>query len=272
MDPVTNAVVHSVASESARVLKKESDGFLKAVLGEPAKALGGLIADKINKRRHANLIKICVEAKRALADAGVLPKEVPLNVIHPALEAASLAEEPDLQGVWANLLANAADPRQANPVAPSFPHLLRELGVREVKFLDDLYRNSIGVVKLRQVPEYLSFTIQDVQYRRDELLEAYARLGLSRNQHLVSMTVKYYQDNRSDIDADLQDFGLTLDIIKRSGILAEAADTVPVHVSADHLDTLSALKVDLSQTYFFSHLGACFVAACRKPESGGRLS
>ena len=78
MDPVTNAVVHSVASESARVLKKESDGFLKAVLGEPAKALGGLIADKINKRRHANLIKICVEAKRALADAGVLPKEVPL--------------------------------------------------------------------------------------------------------------------------------------------------------------------------------------------------
>jgi hypothetical protein len=154
MDPVTNAVAQSVAAESARALKKESEGFLRAVCGEPAKALGGLIADKINKRRHANLIKICVEAKRALADAGVSPKEVPLNVIHPALEAASLEEEPDLQGLWANLLANAADPRQANPVAPSFPHLLKELGVREVKFLDELYRISAEAVRLRQVPAY----------------------------------------------------------------------------------------------------------------------
>src|ERR1035437_7037577 len=133
MDPVTNAVVHAATAESAAALKKESDGFLKAVYGEPAKAFGGLIADKLNRRRHANLIKITVEAKRKLAEAGVSPKEVPLSIIHPALEAASLEENPDMQKTWENLLANATDPRSPNSIPAVFPAMLKELSHREVK-------------------------------------------------------------------------------------------------------------------------------------------
>jgi hypothetical protein len=38
---------------------------------------------KINARRHTNLVKITVEAKRHLDAAGVSPREVPLKIIHP---------------------------------------------------------------------------------------------------------------------------------------------------------------------------------------------
>jgi hypothetical protein len=97
MESVTSVAVKGLTKEAGEALKKEADGFLKAVYGEPARALGGFFADKINKRRHANLIRITVEAKRKLAAAGVSPKEVPLTIIHPMLEAASLEEDADMQ-------------------------------------------------------------------------------------------------------------------------------------------------------------------------------
>ena len=143
MDPITTSVIKAATGAAAAELKKESDGFLKAVFGQPARALGGLLTDRINKRRHGNLIGITVEAKRRLAEAGVSPREVPLSIIHPALETASLEEEAGLQTVWANLLANAADPRQEGKVLPSFPAILKELTSRDVKFLDMLYETTL---------------------------------------------------------------------------------------------------------------------------------
>jgi hypothetical protein len=59
-------------------------------------------------------------------------------VLQPLVEAASLQEEPDLQNVWANLLANAADGRQMTPVEPSFVAMLRNLSSREVRFLESI--------------------------------------------------------------------------------------------------------------------------------------
>src|SRR5258708_32946363 len=106
MEPVTTAAITAVTKESAQALEKEARGFIGTILGEPAKALGGLLGDKVNKRRHGNLIKIVVQAKRKLAEAGVSPKEVPLKIIHPLLEAASLEEDETMQAMWANLLAN----------------------------------------------------------------------------------------------------------------------------------------------------------------------
>jgi hypothetical protein len=101
--------------------KKEAERFLATVLGEPAKSLGSLVALPLKKRLHRNLIKAAVEAKQLLANAGLSPQEVPLNIIHPAIQ------------------ANAADPRQLNPVHLSFPVILKELTGSEVRFLDAVY-------------------------------------------------------------------------------------------------------------------------------------
>jgi hypothetical protein len=143
MEPVSTAIGVKLTDAGIELLKKESDSFLGAVLGEPAKALGGVLADKINARRHRNLITITARAKRSLSDAGVSPKEVPLKIIHPALEAASLEDDLDLQGAWSNLLANAADPRKLVPVSAVFPIILKELSARDARFLNALYRDIV---------------------------------------------------------------------------------------------------------------------------------
>ena len=48
------------------------------------------------------------KARLILLNLGVEPKPVPLKVIQPLLEAASLEEEPDIQELWARLLATAS--------------------------------------------------------------------------------------------------------------------------------------------------------------------
>src|SRR5438067_914766 len=131
-----NPLATKTAMALAETGKEEAKGFLKTVLRAPGEALGGLLADAINERRHANLIKIAGRAQERLSSASVSAKEVPLSIIHPAIEAASLEEDPDLQEIWANLLANAADPRAEQPMPPSFPTILRELSARDVKFLN----------------------------------------------------------------------------------------------------------------------------------------
>lgn len=142
MNPVTDKVIATLGKTAVDVLKEESESFLSAALGEPAKALGGLMADGINARRHSNLVKITAQAKRKLQEAGVSPKEVPLSIIHPALESASLEENDDLRSIWANLLANSSDPRAKVNVLPSFTGMLRELTSRDVKFLNLLYEKA----------------------------------------------------------------------------------------------------------------------------------
>lgn len=92
MDPLTT----TLGKGAGKVVRKEAESFLTAALGEPAKALGGLLADKINARRYKNLIPITAEAHRRLADAGLTERQVPLKIIHPALEYASLEEDHDL--------------------------------------------------------------------------------------------------------------------------------------------------------------------------------
>lgn len=170
MEPVTSGLVKNLTKEAGEALKKESEGFLKAVYGEPARALGSFFADKINKRRHANLIKITVEAKRKLAAAGVSPKEVPLKIIHPMLEAASLEEDPDMQTRWANLLAKVADPR-AEALPPSFPRILSEMSSREARFLDGVYDQ----LSQSSIKTDLAFT---KPLTRGGLFDAYMHAGL----------------------------------------------------------------------------------------------
>jgi hypothetical protein len=65
-----------------------------------------------------------------LLDIGVQPAEVPVNILQPVLEGASLQDDPNLQSAWANLLANAADGRQMTRVEPSFVAMLRNLSSR----------------------------------------------------------------------------------------------------------------------------------------------
>jgi hypothetical protein len=258
------AALPAIAKEATDIIKKESESFISAVLGETAKALGGWIADSINGRRHRNLIHITVDAKRRLADAGLSPKEVPLKIINPMLEAASLEEEASLQNMWANLLANAADPRQLRSVTVAFPAILKELRSTDARFLDGLYDNSVKVVDAQRTSGAFSY-LQNVKYRWDELIEIYTTLGLSQISPLYGVSQDFYDRNRDAIDSDIAEFELMLSILKRHNLLEEHSHIPPVSVYEPSLYRASTVDIRVQVTYFFSHFGASFMKACGRP-------
>jgi hypothetical protein len=85
----------------------------------------------LGRRRFQNVEAIGNKAHFILLNIGVAAKEVPLNIIHPLIGAASLQEDPELQEIWANLLANAADPREVREVSPIFSDILKEMRMPE---------------------------------------------------------------------------------------------------------------------------------------------
>lgn len=265
MEPATTTKVAKAASEVADVLKKESESFLAATLGEPAKAFGGLLADRINARRHTNLINICVAAKRKLANARVSPREVPLKIIHPMIEAASLEDKVSLQDVWANLLANAADARQGDSVLPSFTDILKDLTAREVKFLESLVGNA-----LQRMEGRVHAAVAEVEFSRSDLKRVYCDTGLARAEKPIEEVTsdEEYWEHRSEYIADDNDCELAIQIVLRNRLLTERYDArLKAKYTDGRLgrDVPPGAPVGDTVTYSFTYLGVAFLRACRDP-------
>jgi hypothetical protein len=264
MNPVVSAALAKTGKAVTEIAQKEANSFLTAILGEPLKAVGGLFADQVNARRHSNLIKVVVNAKQQLSQAGVSPKEVPLSIIHPAIEAASLAEDPDMQALWANLLAHAADPRQGGTsVLPSFSGILKDLVSRDAKFLAALH--SRATMKAKRLGAGARLNISAVEFSRDDLLKVYVDAGLSREPKLTHLTMRYHQDHEESVEADFEDFELTLSVALRQNILTSEESPIPIKLRNKELPNV--LEVEFNLTYSFTRFGCAFISACQPVES-----
>jgi hypothetical protein len=105
--------------------------------------------------------------------AGLSPKEVPLSIIHPLLQAAVAEEDPELQTLWANLLANAADPRSQG-VHKAFVNTLREMSPREAQVIQDMNRDRIELSGPDLIAGYCDGSIPEGNFLYANLV----RLGL----------------------------------------------------------------------------------------------
>ena len=266
MEPVTAIATKVAEGALTEGAKEVANGFLRTVLHGPGEALSGLWADKVNERRHANLIKIAIRAKERLDAAGISPKAVPLSIIHPALEAASLEEDPDLQDTWANLLANSADPRMHNAIPPSFPAILRELTARDVKFLDAFFTE---VCNKRYRPPGID-ELEDIKLDYEDLCTVFSKAGLARYPRLRPLTYADWENNREELSADMRDLGLCIDTAKRHGLLAEVVDMSAKKGDAEVriqgvILRLPEKQYAINTNYSVSYLGAQFIGACRIP-------
>jgi hypothetical protein len=293
-----NSVVTGALAGAGEAVKNEAAGFLSAALGEPGKAVGALFSTKINERLFANVVAAAVEAKKMLADAGLSAKEVPLSIIHPALQAAAVEEEPSLQKTWAALLANAADPRQDSPVSPAFIPMLKEMTPASVKFLEALFPagpDEYGQVNSSVEPAFPG-QIRQVQlppphfdkdgkavaprpepvvaFRKTGLLDAYVRAGLARFPRLPVASVADWKNHGEDLKADHENCQYLIDLLKRNTILSESVTTPPVDVTKLVANVVSRtsqrheLKVQPVPVYSLTQLGHGFIRACRPPRPG----
>jgi hypothetical protein len=166
--------------------------------------------------------------------------------------------------VWANLLANAADPRQGSPVLPSFPGILKDLVSRDAKFLAALH--SLATEKAKR-PNARS-SISAVEFSWDDLLNVYADAGLSREPKLTLLSAKYDSDHRGALEADFEDFELTLNAALRQNILTIEEFPIPIKLGNDKNYRLppnlpDVLEVEFNVTYSFTRFGCAFISACQ---------
>jgi hypothetical protein len=139
MDSPKDALLVAAQTELGKEAIKQAEEFLSVALAEPAKSVTGfLVTDRVNFRRYKNLIRMVVEAKHLLEAAGLSATEVPLKIIHPLLEAASVEEDEDIQKIYSTLLAGASSADRL-PFIASYVDILRQLSPEEARLLKLLY-------------------------------------------------------------------------------------------------------------------------------------
>lgn len=118
-------------------VQREVIGFAQRLFG-PLAELGDVLSDRIRFFRLKQTIWVLNRAREMCAEAGIEPKQIPLNVLLPLLEKASLEDDgPDsLREQWASLLANAAG--QPDKRYAKYSALLEELDSYEAELLTKL--------------------------------------------------------------------------------------------------------------------------------------
>ena len=100
-------------------LAQPIQGFLNAILGPASSEVGELIADNIKFVRWKNALKILEKAQKEMEIRGIQSKEIPLKILFPILEGASLeSDDENLQAKWSNLLTSAAAGILSRPSHP----------------------------------------------------------------------------------------------------------------------------------------------------------
>jgi hypothetical protein len=240
-DPVTTGVVLAGALQIA----KQAQEFIAAVAGHPGESLGTIVGN-FTRRRVQNVEGVGNKAHLILLELGVEPQEIPLTILQPLLDSASLEENTTLQDLWANLLANAADSRNTISVQPVFIEMLKALSWREVRFLDVLTRdaNNIGSLELNE--EMLARL-----YLNAGLASAHPREG---PQVPNAVTADNILGSRAG-----GEFYTMMDIIERQRIIVAGRR---VNVNSVQQKTFE---------YSFTQLGREFLRACQKPRARGAM-
>ena len=240
--------------------------LIEKLFGGAAEQIGGAWADRLAARRQTRRISLLKKLQAAIDKAGFEPRQIPDSFWVPVVQEASLQEDETIQERWANLLANAADPRQGNLISPSFPSILKELTPREARFLDSLYeRTTVPDHPQRRRPTDFVFTMAD-------LSTVYAGAGLSRRPRLLNLTMREIREGGDDLRADLADFAATIDILMRNRILRESTKPEPIDLSGitaqlDLHRLPRSLKVPATTRFQLTALGVQFIGACRAPGS-----
>jgi hypothetical protein len=108
----------------------------KAILGPATGEFAERIHDSVRLYRFGRQLKCLQKAEKMARDAGFTPKAVPIKLLFPLLEGASLEEDEGLHTMWAALLANASSPEHAQTVRPGFIALLKQMASDEAVLLN----------------------------------------------------------------------------------------------------------------------------------------
>ena len=126
---------------------EKTGAFLDRVFGGMVEDSVGIVADRIKFFRIKNFVALHDNTVTKLRNKGydqdTITKIVLPKVGVPLIESATLEEDPALQVLWAQMLANAMDPKFAMDIKLRHVSLLREMEPLGVRILNACHQEKI---------------------------------------------------------------------------------------------------------------------------------
>lgn len=156
--------------------KKEIKSFFDGVVPQFIKETGGIMADTVKFWRFKNQVGILKKANKIIEENNLQKHQVPLKILVPLLESASLEEEETLQDMWASLLVNTTTGEEN--VRPIFISILKE-----ISYIEAIILNIIHVSKSMEEATLLDILEKDGHNKKHAVIaiDNLRRLNLCKN-------------------------------------------------------------------------------------------
>jgi hypothetical protein len=125
--------IKTTIQELARPLQD----LLGKLLGPAASEVGNSLGDSVKVWRFGRQIHLLEQMKRMIEESGNDVNPVAPRLFFPALEAATIEDDDDMQSRWAALLANEAT--GTGTFHPSYIEMLKQWAPHDARLLDKLY-------------------------------------------------------------------------------------------------------------------------------------
>lgn len=221
--------IKSSTVEKGLELAKE---FLGKLISPTIEEIRLLISDSVKYLRFKNQVRILLKAKDYVEKRNVKLKEIPIKILVPLLDKASLEEDERLQDKWSKMLTNMVD-SELNLQNQVFPYILSQISLTEFDHLKKLleeekqhWQKVKELVELNKTDKY-SFNQETKAIKREVdkieqsgfwiLLEEFERANLLRLGLVRQLPPKIYveggrphdfeQWDRIEAEYDPDDFG-----------------------------------------------------------------
>jgi hypothetical protein len=208
--------------------------LLTKLVGPLFEEVGLTFRDKIRMFRGNRQIRFLEEFRKKCAAAEIEPKAVKMSLLCDIFEKASLEDDDELQDLWANLLANAADSREQVLVRTAFPEILKQVSNEEALYLLELF-------EVAQRTEMYVLNARSLEFAQNE------------------------EEHKPKLDP------VSYDNLKRLGLIELNQDTIPASARTLTKEEFEAgvknYKALTEEEYLLSSLGYAFILACQAPKT-----
>lgn len=243
--------------------------LIKRVAGPAADEIGLCVQDSIRVYRANRQYQLLQKMSSYIEQAGFRPNRVPLKLLLPALDYASVEEDEDLHSKWAALLSNAAKP-DADEVPAAFPDILRQLSPRDAALLFALHHEAWEkTLPGRRQKLTPAEAAADTSFLEEGLSAVWVKLGYTKTGKTAWNSPEGTEEEERNKADDRRGFRLAFENLARLGLLdTETELSIPFpHVDSrlrnyggGHLEHTTECR------YKLSAIACRLIEACTPPK------